>query len=187
DEGTMDSPLGFSSGAADIFANTGGVMEAALRTAWEIITGRELPVDDLHVAPVAGLEGIKEASLVITDPLPEWSLLDEVELHVAVAHGLGNTRRLLDEIKSGRRTYHFVEIMTCPGGCIGGGGQPRMTTDAVRRARIEAIYREDEGKPVRKSHLNPEVAALYEQYLGEPLGDRSHRLLHTLYEQRLRV
>ncbi|MFW6261756.1 MAG: iron hydrogenase small subunit, partial [Spirochaetota bacterium] len=120
-------------------------------------------------------------------PLPEWSFLDEVELHVAVAHGLGNTRRLLDEIKSGRRTYHFVEIMTCPGGCIGGGGQPRMTTDAVRRARIEAIYREDEGKPVRKSHLNPEVAALYEQYLGEPLGDRSHRLLHTLYEQRLRV
>ncbi len=187
DDGTMDSPLGFSSGAADIFANTGGVMEAALRTAWEIVTGRELPADDLHVAPVAGLEGIKEASLVVTDPLPEWSFLDEVELHVAVAHGLGNTRKLLDEIKSGRRTYHFVEIMTCPGGCIGGGGQPRMTTDAVRRARIEAIYREDEGKPVRKSHLNPAIVELYERYLGEPLGDRSHRLLHTLYEQRLRV
>ncbi|MFW5689213.1 MAG: NADH-dependent [FeFe] hydrogenase, group A6 [Spirochaetota bacterium] len=183
-DGTMDAPLGLSSGAADIFANTGGVMEAALRTAWEIVTGRELPTEGLHVAPVAGLAGIKEASLVVTDPLPEWSFLDEVELKVAVAHGLGNARELMEEIKFGRRSYHFVEIMTCPGGCIGGGGQPRMTTDAVRQARIEAIYREDEGKEVRKSHLNPQIAEIYERYLTEPLGERSHHLLHTAYTAR---
>ena len=186
-DGEMDAPMGFSSGAADIFANTGGVMEAALRTAWEIVTGRELPAERLHVTPVAGLAGIKEASLVVSDPLPEWGFLDEVELKVAVAHGLGNAARLIEEIRSGRKTYHFVEIMTCPGGCIGGGGQPRMTTDAVRQARISAIYREDEGKPVRKSHLNPQVIELYERYLGSPLGHRSHHLLHTAYAERARV
>ncbi|MFP4112912.1 MAG: NADH-dependent [FeFe] hydrogenase, group A6 [Spirochaetota bacterium] len=186
-DGEMDAPMGFSSGAADIFANTGGVMEAALRTAWEIVTGKELPLEGLHVKPVVGLEGIKEASLVVSDPLPEWSFLDEVELKVAVAHGLGNAAKLIEEIKAGRRAYHFVEIMTCPGGCIGGGGQPRMTTDDVRRARIDAIYREDEGKPVRKSHLNPQIAEIYEKYLGKPLGDRSHHLLHTEYVARSRV
>ncbi|HKJ85267.1 MAG TPA: iron hydrogenase small subunit, partial [Spirochaetia bacterium] len=165
-------------------ANTGGVMEAALRTAWEIVTGRELPAEGLHVEPVAGLEGIKEASLVVNQPLPEWDFLDEVELKVAVAHGLGNAARLIEEIGSGRKSYHFVEIMTCPGGCIGGGGQPRMTTDAVRQARIDAIYREDEGKEVRKSHLNPAVIELYERYLEKPLGERSHHLLHTAYTAR---
>ena len=186
-DGEMDAPMGLSSGAADIFANTGGVMEAALRTAWEIVTGRELPMNGLHVEPVSGLNGIKEASIVVADPLPEWSFLDEVELKVAVAHGLGNAARLLEEIRQGRRSYHFVEIMTCPGGCIGGGGQPRMTTDDVRRARIGAICREDEGKAVRKSHLNPAVQELYERYLGTPLGTRSHHLLHTDYEARSRV
>ncbi len=180
----MDAPMGLSSGAADIFANSGGVMEAALRTAWEIVTGRELPGENLHVTPVVGLAGIKEASLVVEQPLPEWSFLDGVEMKVAVAHGLGNAATLMEEIKSGRREYHFVEIMTCPGGCIGGGGQPRMTTDEVRQRRISAIYREDEGKELRKSHLNPQIAEIYERYLQKPLGERSHRLLHTRYAAR---
>ena len=142
----MDAPLGLSSGAADIFANTGGVMEAALRTAYEIVTGRPLPADNLHVGPVAGLTGVKEASLKIEQPLPDWSFLDGVELRVAVAHGLANAHRLVESVKSGEKVYHFVEVMTCPGGCIGGGGQPRFTDDRVRQARIAAIYQEDEGK-----------------------------------------
>jgi NADP-reducing hydrogenase subunit HndD len=184
EDGEMDSPLGRSSGAADIFANTGGVMEAALRTAYELVTRRELPMPDLHVAPVAGLDGIKEASLVITDPVEGWSFLDGVELKVAVAHGLSNAASLLRAIRAGEREYHFVEVMTCPGGCIGGGGQPRMTTDAVREARIAAIYREDEGKQLRKSHENPDIISLYEEYLEAPLGERSHQLLHTHYTAR---
>jgi len=118
----MDSPIGMSSGAADIFANTGGVMEAALRTAYEIITGRELPFPNLHVAPIAGLEGVKEASIDITDTLPDWSFLEGITLKVAVAHGLGNARKVIEAAKAGDRNYHFVEVMTCPGGCIGGGG-----------------------------------------------------------------
>ena len=184
---TMDSPLGLSSGAADIFANTGGVMEAALRTAYEIVTGKPLPFENLHVKPIAGLSGIKEASLTIAETLPEWSFLEGVTVNVAVAHGLGNARKVIERIKSGDAQYHFVEIMACPGGCIGGGGQPRMTTDAVRQARIEAIYREDEGKQLRKSHENPEIKQLYEEFLQKPLGERSHHLLHTLYEERERV
>ena len=183
----MDAPIGLSSGAADIFANTGGVMEAALRTAWEIITGEALPFENLHVAPIAGLDGIKEASVEVTGTVPEWSFLEGVTLRVAVAHGLGNARRLIERIRSGEAEYHFVEIMTCPGGCIGGGGQPRLTTDDVRRARIAAIYKEDEGKKLRKSHENPEIKQIYEEFLGRPLGERSHHLLHTHYEERSRV
>lgn len=179
---TMDAPMGLSSGAADIFANTGGVMEAAIRTAYELVTGRTLPMENFHVKEVAGLEGIKEASLPLTDCLKEWSFLEGVELKVAVAHGLGNARKVLEAIRSGRKSFHFVEVMTCPGGCIGGGGQPRMTDDSVRLKRIEALYREDEGKAIRTSHNNPEVAALYAEYLGRPLGEKSHHLLHTHYK-----
>jgi iron-only hydrogenase group A len=186
-DGEMDAPLGLSSGAADIFANTGGVMEAALRTAYEIVTGRELPTDNLHIKPIAGLQGIKEAALTLTGLKPEWSFLEGVELRVAVSHGLGNTRRLLEMIKSGEASYHFVEVMTCPGGCIGGGGQPRMTDDIVRLKRIAAIYAEDEGKTLRKSHENVQINKLYEEYLGKPLGHKSHELLHTHYVARERV
>ena len=184
---TQDSPLGMSTGAADIFANTGGVMEAALRTAWELVTGRELPFENLHVAPVAGLEGIKEASATFTDCVPEWSFLEGVTAKVAVAHGLGNARNLIEKIRSGEASYHFIEIMTCPGGCIGGGGQPRMTTNAIRKKRIEAIYAEDEGRKLRKSHDNPEVKQIYEEFLGHPLGEISHKLLHTKYTAREKV
>jgi iron-only hydrogenase group A len=185
-DGAMDSILGASSGAADIFANTGGVMEAALRTVYEIVTGRPLPFENLHIAPIAGLTGIKEAAVKIEATVPEWSFLEGVTVRVGVAHGLANARRLIERIKAGEQ-YHFVEIMTCPGGCIGGGGQPRLTTDEVRAARIAAIYKEDEGKQIRKSHNNPEVKAIYEQYLHKPLGEKSHHLLHTKYTVRERV
>jgi len=182
EDSEMDAPLGLSSGAADIFANTGGVMEAAIRTAYELVTGRPIPMDNLHVQPVAGLEGIKEASLKLENVLPDWKFLEGIELKVAVAHGLANARRILEALKSGHKQYHFVEVMTCPGGCIGGGGQPRFTDNKVRMRRIDAIYKEDEGKTLRKSHLNPDIAQLYHEFLGTPLGERSHHLLHTHYK-----
>ena len=184
---TMDAPLGLSSGAADIFANTGGVMEAALRTAYEIVTGEPLPFENLHIKPIAGLEGVKEASLTIENTVPDWAFLKGATLNVAVAHGLGNARKVIERIKKGEATYHFVEVMTCPGGCIGGGGQPRLTTDKVRKARIAAIYKEDEGKTLRKSHENPEIKQIYEEFLVKPLGEKSHHLLHTHYEAREKV
>ncbi len=185
-DGEMDAPLGLSSGAADIFANTGGVMEAALRTAYEIVTGRELPAENLHVKPIEGLEGIKEAVLKIERTQPAWAFLEGAELKVAVAHGLGNARKLLEMIRAGQAQYHFIEVMTCPGGCIGGGGQPRFTDDSVRLKRISAIYAEDESKKLRKSHDNPAVAELYKEFLGKPLGHKSHELLHTRYAGRER-
>ncbi len=183
----MDRILGVSSGAADIFANTGGVMEAALRTAYEVITGRPLPFENLHVDPVWGLEGIKEAEVTITGTVPEWSFLEGVTMKIAVAHGLGNARKLMERIKSGEAVYHFVEIMTCPGGCIGGGGQPRLTTNEVRKKRIDAIKREDEGKELRKSHDNPKIKQIYGEFLVAPLGEKSHHLLHTKYFKRERI
>jgi iron-only hydrogenase group A len=186
-EGTMDSPLGESTGAADIFANTGGVMEAALRTAYEIVTGQPFPFDNLHVKPIEGLEGVKEASVTIKDTVPEWAFLRGATLNVAVAHGLGNARKVIERIKKGEAKYHFIEVMTCPGGCIGGGGQPRMTSNDTRRARIAAIYAEDEHRDLRKSHENPAVQKLYAEFLGHPLGHKSHELLHTKYAARPKV
>ena len=187
EDGEMDSPLGISTGAADIFANTGGVMEAALRTVYEIVTGKEFPAADLRLLPVEGLQGIKEASLVIKGAVPEWSFLEGVEVRVAVSHGLENAARLIDSIKEGKAHYHFVEIMTCPGGCIGGGGQPRYTDDAVRLSRMKAIYQEDAGKKLRKSHANPQVKVLYDEFLKKPLGEKSHHLLHTHYHERKKI
>jgi iron only hydrogenase large subunit-like protein len=145
-----------------------------------------LPTANLQVKAVEGLEGIKEASLVITKTVPAWSFLEGVELKVAVAHGLGNARKLLNRIKQGQASYHFVEIMTCPGGCIGGGGQPRFTDDSVRLKRIAGIYAEDEGKQLRKSHENPAVQELYRDFLGKPFGHKSHELLHTHYKAKAR-
>lgn len=182
----MDTPLGLSSGAADIFANTGGVMEAAVRTVYELVTGRELPTDKLHLAPVMGLEGVKKASLLIENTVPEWSFLEGVELKVGVAHGLSNARDIFKAMQNGEE-FHFVEVMTCPGGCIGGGGQPRFTDDSVRLKRMDAIYAEDEGKEMRKSHENPDIIRLYERYLGKPLGELSHKLLHTHYKMKEKI
>ena len=180
----FDMPLGASTGAADVFANTGGVMEAALRTVYEVVTGRELPTENLHVKPIMGLEGVKEAALKIENTVPDWKFLEGVTAKVAVAHGLGNARKVLERVVAGEADYHFIEVMCCPGGCIGGGGQPRLTTDEVRRARIASIYREDEGKKYRKSHENPAIKQLYEEFLGKPLGHKSHELLHTHYTRR---
>lgn len=156
-------------------------MEAAIRTAYELVTGRELPTENLRVEAVAGLDGIKEASLPFTECLPDWDFLNGVELKVAVAHGLRNARKVLEAIRTGHKTYHFVEVMTCPGGCIGGGGQPRYTDDSVRLKRMEAIFAEDEGKKLRKSHNNPQIEQIYREFLVTPLGERSHHLLHTHY------
>ncbi len=155
--------------------------------AYEIVTGKQLPAENLHIKPIEGLQGVKEASLKITGAVPAWSFLEGVTVNVAVAHGLSNARKVIERMKSGEANYHFVEVMTCPGGCIGGGGQPRVTTDEVRMKRIGAIYREDEGKKLRKSHENPEVAQIYKEFLGKPLGEKSHHLLHTHYKSRGRV
>ncbi len=156
-------------------------MEAALRTVYEIVTGQDFPFPKLHITPIAGLEGVKAASVKIETTVPEWSFLKGVEVKVAVAHGLSNAKKLIEKIKAGEASYHFIEVMCCPGGCIGGGGQPRQTNDEVRKARISALYREDEGKQLRKSHLNPDIRKLYEEFLKKPLGEKSHQLLHTHY------
>ncbi len=183
----FDSIMGDSTGAAVIFGATGGVMEAALRTAYEIITGREVPFEHLDIMPVRGLEGIKEASIKIEGCLPEWDFLEGVDLNIAVAHGLKNARIIMDEIEAGTSKYHFIEIMACPGGCIGGGGQPIPTNDEVRKKRMKAIYEEDADKSIRKSHENPEIKQIYEEFLVDgPLGHKSHKLLHTHYTKRNR-
>jgi len=181
-----DSYMGQSSGAAVIFGATGGVMEAALRTVYEVVTGREIPFKNLNVMPVRGLESIKEAALKLENVKPEWSFLEGVEVKVAIAHGLRNARVIMDQIVAGTSPYHFIEIMACPGGCIGGGGQPIPTNDEIRKKRIAAIYAEDESMEIRKSHEVPEIQAIYDEFLKEPLGHKSHHLLHTKYRKRNR-
>lgn len=168
----FDHPLGISTGAAVIFGATGGVMEAALRTVYEVVTGKELPKIDFE--EVRGLEGVKEA---VVD-------LDGTPVKVAVAHGLSNAKKLMDKIKDGTADYQFIEVMCCPGGCIGGGGQPIPTNTETRMARLKAIYEEDKGMKLRKSHENPAVQQLYKEFLGKPLGEKSHHLLHTHYTPR---
>jgi len=182
----FDRLMGESTGAGVIFGATGGVMEAALRTAYEIVTGREVPFENLNITPVRGIEGVREASIKIENPLKAWSFLDGVELKCAVAHGLVNAKKVMDSIVSGKSHYHFIEFMACPGGCLGGGGQPIPTSPEIRAKRAEAIYAEDEGMPVRKSHLNPEVIKIYKDFLITPLGEKSHHLLHTKYTPRNR-
>jgi NADP-reducing hydrogenase subunit HndD len=182
----FDRIMGESTGAAVIFGATGGVMEAALRTVYELVTGREVPFKNLNITPVRGIEGVREATVRIENPLPVWDFLDGVELKCAVAHGLVNAKKVMDSIKSGESDYHFVEIMACPGGCLGGGGQPIPTNPEIRRKRSEAIYAEDAGMSVRKSHLNPEIIKIYNDFLEHPLSEKSHHLLHTHYTPRER-
>lgn len=179
-----DRLMGDSTGAGVIFGATGGVMEAALRTAYELVTGRDVPFDNLNITPVRGLEGVRKATIKIEKPLEEWAFLDGVELKCAVAHGLVNAKKVMDAVKAGEADFHFVEIMACPGGCLGGGGQPIPTNPEIRKKRAEAIYAEDADLPIRKSHLNPEVQKLYKDFLKEPLGELSHKLLHTKYTKR---
>ena len=179
-----DSLMGDSTGAAVIFGATGGVMEAALRTAYEIVTGKEVPFKNLNITPVRGLEGVKEASIKIEGCTKDWKFLEGAELKVAIAHGLTNANKVLKRVKEGKATYHFIEIMACPGGCIGGGGQPIPTSVEIREKRIKAIYNEDENMTLRKSHENPEVLAVYRDFLEKPNSHKAHELLHTHYVER---
>jgi NADH-quinone oxidoreductase subunit G len=174
EEEKADDLMGAYTGAATIFGATGGVMEAALRTAYKVITGKEL--ENIDITPLRGMEGIKTATIKVGD----------LDVKVAVAHGLGNARVLLDEIRAGKSKYHFIEIMACPGGCVGGGGQPHGFDMAVRSQRMEGLYNEDKKLvKYRKSHENPSVIKLYEDYLKKPLGEKSHHLLHTTYAERI--
>jgi NADH-quinone oxidoreductase subunit G/[NiFe] hydrogenase diaphorase moiety small subunit/NADP-reducing hydrogenase subunit HndD len=186
EEQPFDSIMGDSTGAGVIFGATGGVMEAAIRTVYEVVTGRPVPFNNLEILPVRGTEGVKEASLKIEGCVPAFSFLEGVELKVAVAHGLKNARVIMEQIAAGESPYHFIEIMACPGGCIGGGGQPIPTNEEIRKKRIAAIYDEDRNMELRKSHENPEIKMIYEDYLKEPLGEKSHHLLHTKYTKRFK-
>ena len=173
EEEEFDAPLGESTGAAVIFGASGGVMEAALRTAYEIHTGKTL--DNVNFDDVRGISNLKEATIDV----------DGFKLKVAVAHGLGNARKLMNEIRAGKSPYHAIEIMACPGGCIGGGGQPLHHGDSsLLKARTKALYKEDETKHLRKSHENPYIVSLYEEYLGKPMSEKAHHLLHTCYFNR---
>jgi iron-only hydrogenase group A len=168
----FDSPLGESTGAGAIFGRSGGVMEAALRTAADWLTGKSL--GNVNYKSVRGMETMKEAELAINGK----------KVRVCVVHTLGEARKLMDQIRAGKSPYHFIEIMACYGGCIGGGGQPRPAPKEVLEKRMEALNREDEGKPVRKSHKNPSALKLYKEYLGEFGSEKAHRLLHTRYSRR---
>lgn len=172
-----DSPIGAYSGAGTIFGVTGGVMEAAVRTAHTLITGKEL--DKLEVEAVRGVEGVRKGEVDI----------DGTKVRVAIAHGMANVSQLLDEIREAKEKgeeppYHFIEVMACKGGCISGGGQPYGTTDEIRAKRIAGLYKDDESSEVRCSHKNPEITQIYKDYLGEPLSHKSHELLHTSYTSR---
>ncbi len=180
----FDKLMGESSGAGAIFGATGGVMEAALRTVYELVTGRPAPFANLEILPVRGLQGVKEASLLFENCLPAYAFLNGIELKLAVAHGLSNAHTVMEGVKQGSSPYQFVEIMACPGGCVGGGGAPIPTSEAKRTLRAEALYKEDRGKKIRKSHENPEIQELYRDFLGEPLGEMCHKLLHTKYTPR---
>ena len=187
-EENFDDPLGFSTGAADIFGVTGGVMEAALRTVYEIITGRELPFPNLHVSPIVGLEQVKEATIKLENVKPEWRAAEGFEVKIAVTSGFAGARKLMEQVKEGTSPYHFIEVMGCPGGCITGGGQPRPQEDinVVRQKRMEAIYGEDERKVVRKSHENQSLMNFYKEWGGGkgPGCHASHEYLHTHYVKR---
>ena len=169
----FDSPLGESTGAGVIFGTTGGVIEAAVRTAYEVYTGKELPRLDFE--ELRGMEGLRKASISF----------GEININIGIAHGLGNARKLLEEIREGKSEFHAIEIMSCPGGCIGGGGQPYHHGNVeILKKRQKALYDEDRNKSLRKSHENPYVQKLYKEFLGAPMSEKAHLLLHTEYFDR---
>ncbi|MDX9810209.1 MAG: [FeFe] hydrogenase, group A, partial [Sphaerochaetaceae bacterium] len=177
DEEDADSPIGMYAGAGTIFGNTGGVMEAAIRTAYHLITGEELA--NVNVEAVRGMDGIRTGEVDIKG----------TKVKVAIAHGMANVSSLLEEIREARvmgkePPYHFIEVMACRGGCIAGGGQPYSTTDDIRNKRIAGLYKDDEKSTYRCSHQNPEILEIYKDFLGEPLSEKSHHLLHTTYQER---
>ena len=172
-----DSPVGAYSGAATIFGVTGGVMEAAVRTAYKLVTGNEL--DDVNVTAVRGMDGVKVGSVDFAG----------TEIKVAVAHGMANVKSLMEEVREAKAKgeeppYHFIEVMACRGGCIAGGGQPYGTEDDIRDRRIAGLYKDDEQCEVRRSHENPEIIQIYKEFLGEPVSHKAHELLHTTYQER---
>jgi NADP-reducing hydrogenase subunit HndD len=173
DEEEFDNPMGESTGAGVIFGATGGVIEAAVRTAYELFTGKKL--ERLDFEELRGMEGVRSA-VIDFDGLP---------VNIGIAHGLGNARKLLNDVRDGKSQFHAIEVMACPGGCIGGGGQPLHHGDvSILKARAEAIYEEDRKKPLRKSHENPFIIKLYDEFLGEPNSEKAHHLLHTKYFDR---
>ena len=169
---TADTPFGERSTAGKIFGASGGVMEAAVRTAHYLLTGKEMA--KLDIQPLRGMKGAKELRAKI----------GELEVGAAVVSGLGNARKLLEEIRAGRKDLHFIEVMTCPGGCINGGGQPINADINAARARMQALYKIDQNEMTRVSHRNPYIIRLYDEFLGKPLGEKSHSLLHTHYNTR---
>jgi iron-only hydrogenase group A len=178
-EEEADSLLGAYTGAGTIFGATGGVMEAALRTGYYLVTGENLPADALDIKPVRGLEGVKESEVDIKG----------TKIRVAVAHGMANVGKVLDKVRQARARgedspYHFIEVMACPGGCIGGGGQPYGIDNEVRLKRMEGLYQEDRDTELRCSHDNPEIKKIYADFLGAPLSEKSEQLLHTKYKGR---
>jgi NADP-reducing hydrogenase subunit HndD len=182
----FDDPFGDASGAGLIFGVTGGVMEAALRTVYELVTGREVPFNNLRIEPCRGFAGLKQSSVKLEKCKEEYSFLEGVELNFMVAHGTANARKVMELLKEGElNDIHFVEIMACPGGCLGGGGQPIPTTEEIRKKRALAIYNEEEWLQVRKSHENPHIKYIYEKFLVDgPCSELSHKLLHTHYTKR---
>jgi iron-only hydrogenase group A len=196
---SFDDPFGEASGAGLIFGASGGVMEAALRTVIELVTGKKVEsiFDNANIIPLRGFEGIKYVELPITEVgpvpailkhlVPDWNWLKGATLKVAVCHGTANAKKVMDDINAGGKfsECHFIEFMACPGGCIGGGGQPIPTNKEIRAKRAQAIYNEDESLPLRKSHENEHVTSIYETFLKEgPCGHTSHKLLHTHYVKR---
>ncbi len=171
-EEEFDNPLGLGSGAGAIFGTSGGVMEAAIRTVYEVVTGKEPASIDFTAC--RGHEGIKEATLD----------LDGTPIKIAITNGLKNARVLMDKIRAGEADYQFIEVMCCPGGCVGGGGQPFRTTAAIREHRMDGLYQVDKKLSVRQSHKNPEIQTLYREFLDEPNSELAHELLHTHYENR---
>ena len=171
----FDDPLvGLGSSAGVIFGTSGGVMEAALRTVADIVAGEELK--DIEYTAVRGLYQTKEATVYVAGH----------KVRIAVCNSLGAAQQIMDRIRAGNAEYDFIEIMACPGGCIGGGGQPVPTSMAIKKKRMEALYRIDDASRLRKSHDNPQIQALYQNWLGEPLGEKAHKLLHTTYSRQVR-
>ena len=173
-EEEFDSPLGIGTGAGVIFGTTGGVMEAALRTVADVLTGEDLPRVDY--TEVRGMEYTREAEIEIGGQ----------KVKIAVVHTLKSAMQMLERIKKGEADYQFIEVMACPGGCIGGGGQPVPVNAEIRRLRREGLFSCDRASELRKSHENPEIIELYKTWLGEPLGEKAHNLLHTHYHRQIR-
>lgn len=176
-EEEYDRMLGEGSGAGMIFGNTGGVMEAALRTAYNILTGNELTNDTIEFNEARGMDNVKEATINING----------TDINIAIVHKMADAKRILEEVKNGISKYHYIEIMNCEGGCIGGGGQPKSIVDRqkeIKEKRIQALYQKDKADKVRCSHQNPEIIALYKEYLEKPLSKRAEELLHTTYKDK---